>query len=148
MSKLAQPSGDDHPAAAEKNLSDAFTLLQQRRFDGAAYLSGYVVESALKTLWLTETGVPVGAAPWGNRGHNLSYLLGTVVSLAVVAGAKTAKYLGAATQALGNSAIAGWRPELRYRAPGMTESDADQWCHEAEAIFKETIGAMLLDGVI
>lgn len=42
--------GDDHPDAAAKNLDDASALFGARRFDGAAYLAGYVVECSLKTV--------------------------------------------------------------------------------------------------
>lgn len=56
MSKLRTSNGDDHPEAAHKHLLDAQTLMGQQRADGAAYLSGYVVECALKSLWLHETG--------------------------------------------------------------------------------------------
>ena len=60
MSNLKQPDGDDYPEAALKHLLDADTLLKGRRFDGAAYLSGYVVECALKTLIQVES--PAGRA--------------------------------------------------------------------------------------
>lgn len=41
---------DDFPKAALKHLQDGQTLLKSNRFDGAAYLAGYVVECALKTM--------------------------------------------------------------------------------------------------
>jgi HEPN domain-containing protein len=37
-------------SAAQKHLTDASLLLEQNRFDNAAYLSGYVVECCLKAL--------------------------------------------------------------------------------------------------
>ena len=49
MSTLRKPNGDDYPEAPLKHLQDADMLFKSRRFDGAAYLSGYVVECALKT---------------------------------------------------------------------------------------------------
>lgn len=49
MSRLKQANGDDYPEAALKHLQDADALVRGRRFDGAAYLAGYVVECALKT---------------------------------------------------------------------------------------------------
>ena len=49
MSRLAQPNGDDYPDAAQKHLVDADLLFQAGRFDGAGYLTGYVVECVLKT---------------------------------------------------------------------------------------------------
>ena len=41
---------DDFPKVALKHLQDAQALLKSNRFDGAAYLAGYVVECALKTM--------------------------------------------------------------------------------------------------
>lgn len=49
MSRLKRPNGDDYPEAARKHLRDADALFRGGRFDGAAYLTGYVVECALKT---------------------------------------------------------------------------------------------------
>ena len=112
MSRLCLPNGDDHPEAALKHLLDAAALLGQRRPDGAAYLSGYVVECALKSLHVLETGREL-------REHGFASLLRTVSSLATVAGAKTARYLGPATRGVLASPIGHWTPEMRYRAsPG------------------------------
>ena len=144
MSNLALPNGDDHPEAAQKNLADAQILCAQHRPDGAGYLSGYVVECALKALWLIEVGVPSGPAPWGRRGHDLSYLRAQVSALATVAGASTAKYFGASVAGVSTSAIATWTPELRYRPPMITERQAEAWCREAEAIFNETMAPCYL----
>ena len=49
MSRL-QSNGDNFPEAAEKHLEDASVLIAGARYDGTAYLAGYVVECALKTL--------------------------------------------------------------------------------------------------
>jgi hypothetical protein len=116
MSRLRTINGDDHPEAAHKHLLDAQILLGQQRADGAAYLSGYVVECALKSLWLHETGVPsAGPNPRGQKGHNLNLLASNVAALASVAGAKTARYFKSATSGVLSTAIASWRPEMRYQ---------------------------------
>lgn len=148
MSKVRQASGDDHAEAATKHLRDAAALLAAGRSDGAAYLSGYVVECALKTLFLYEaTPIPT-AQKWGNKGHDLSDLEKQVATQAVVAGAKTAKYYGAATRGLAAAAIAAWFVELRYRSAHLTQAVAQVWFNEADAVYRETIGAMYLDGVL
>jgi hypothetical protein len=67
MSRLALPNGDDHPDAAHKHLLDAEALLTQQRADGAAYSSGYVVECALKSLWLHEKVYPRKGACRGGK---------------------------------------------------------------------------------
>jgi hypothetical protein len=141
--------GDDHPDAAHKHLVDAQTLLGQQRADGAAYLSGYVVECALKSLWLHETGVPAGKQmPWGKKGHDLNHLATNVAALATVASAKTARYFKASTVGVPLSAIAKWTAEMRYRPATMPSSDAGAWCEYAAAVFQETVAQMRLDGVL
>lgn len=149
MSKLRTPTGDDHPEAAHKHLLDAQTLLGQQRPDGAAYLSGYVVECALKSLWLYETGVPTNnAMPWGKEGHKLEFLTNQVSAWATVVSAKTARYFGVATSSVPSSVIAAWKPDMRYRPSMMTTGDARAWCNVADAVFHETVAQMRLDGVL
>lgn len=149
MSKLALQNGDDHPEAAHKHLVDAQTLLGQQRADGAAYLSGYVVECALKSLWLHEEGAPTGnAMPWKRQGHDLNHLATQVTVLATVAGAKTARYFKAAMSGVSSSAIVAWKPEMRYHAPSMDLSDAENWYACARDVFQETVHQMRLDGVL
>lgn len=141
MSRLRTSNGDDHPEAAHKHLLDAQTLLGQHRADGAAYLSGYVVECALKSFWQLETGQ-------SRRGHDLRKLAQAVSAVATVAGAKTARYFKQATSSVSSSAIAAWRPEMRYWAATMTSGDAMAWCQIADNVFQETVAQMRLDGVL
>jgi HEPN domain-containing protein len=140
MSKLAQPNGDDHPEAARKHLLDAGTLLAQRRPDGAAYLSGYVVECAIKSLLVLERGAA--------HGHDFETLVEHVGAVATVAGAKTAKYFGRAVQGVTTSVIGAWKPEMRYHAPSMAIGDAQTWHDCARDVFQETVHQMSLDGVL
>ncbi|QKE41377.1 MAG: hypothetical protein HO274_08645 [Ferrovum myxofaciens] len=150
MSKLRTPIGDDHPDAALKHLLDAQALLGQSRADGSAYLSGYVVECALKSLWLLEVGVPLdNPMPWTRKnGHNLNELAKTVAGLASIADAKTARYFKTTTRGVLSSALVQWKPEMRYQSPCMSTHDAQAWVNIANDIFLETIAQMQLDGVI
>ena len=141
MSKLRAANGDDHPEAAHKHLLDAQALLSQHRADGAAYLSGYVVECALKCCWQLETGKQ-------GHGHDLHKLAQDVCAVAMVAGAKTARYFKGSTSGISSSTIAAWSPVMRYRAPTMTPGDAIAWCQIAENVFQETVAQMRLDGVL
>ncbi|HVQ76605.1 MAG TPA: HEPN domain-containing protein [Candidatus Binatia bacterium] len=141
MSRLRLPEGDDHPDAAHKHLLDAESLLAQQRPDGAAYLSGYVVECALKSLHVLETGR-------GLREHDFGSLVQQISAVATVAGAKTAKYLGRATRGVLTSAIGGWTPAMRYHAPAMALDDAQRWHACARNVFRETVHQMRLDGVL
>lgn len=140
MSNIAQ-NGDDYPGAAQKHLLDAKALLSSDRPDGAAYLSGYVVECALKSLLVLE-GATVP------KHHQLDQLRQEVSRLAIVAGAKAARYFGHAIQGVSTAAIANWRPEMRYRGASMATNDAETWHAEAKKVFEETIHQMRLDGVI
>ncbi len=142
MSKLRTSNGDDHPEAALKHLLDAQTLLRQQRADGAAYLSGYVVECALKSLWQLENGYP------HKNTHDLGGLAQQVSAMATMADAKTARYFKTATRSVSSSAIAKWRPEMRYRPATMTSEDAEVWCRIAGDVFQETVAQMRLDGVL
>lgn len=141
MSRLRLPNGDDHPDAAHKHLLDAAVLLAQQRPDGSVYLSGYVVECALKSLHVLETGKAL-------LSHDLGSLVQQANRVATIAGAKTAKYFGRATNGVPTSAIGAWIPEMRYRAPSVALGDAAN-CHAcAQAVFTETVHQMRLDGVI
>ena len=84
---------DDFPKAALKHLQDGQALLKTNRFDGAAYLAGYVVECALKTM----IGVENKKVP---RIHDLSELQSRIQALSVVAGSRTGHVYIAITQAI------------------------------------------------
>ncbi|HUW40188.1 MAG TPA: hypothetical protein VMV90_04210 [Rectinemataceae bacterium] len=148
MSKLRRPNGDDHPEAALKHLIDSQTLLDGQRPDGAAYLSGYVVECALKSILLLEAVITGGTGPsWsGGKGHDLSSLESAVATLAVTAGAKTARYVGSACSSLAGSPILAWNPEQRYRPEGIAQADAEAYHTMARDIYAETIAGMVLNG--
>jgi len=142
MSLLRLANGDDYPEASLKHLSDAEALLTKQRPDGAAYLSGYVVECALKSLHFIETGQEY-------IGHDFSKLLSQVVNaVAMVAGAKTAKYLGRATSSVLSSVLQYWKPDMRYQAPSISLGDAKTWYDCAKDIYYETVHQMKQDGVI
>jgi len=145
MSQLRQPNGDDHPEAARKHLEDARVLLAGMREDGAAYLSGYVVECALKSVILLATANAI-------KGHNLQELRLTALTASSVlwhTQAGVARYITSAVTGLGGSGISrGWRPAMRYQEPNMTTSQANAWFTEAQNIYRETVYQMVLDGVI
>jgi hypothetical protein len=142
LSRIARPNGDDHPAAAAKHLTDWRTLQHQNRYDGAAYLSGYVIECCVKALILVE-----GRPPWG---HDLRLLGGDALRLAAVPGARTARYApwhNAGHVVYHNTT--GWHPDLRYRPEGtLAAALVQQWIDEAEYVYSRTIVPMTLDGVV
>jgi hypothetical protein len=142
MSKLAQSNGDDYPDAAEKHLADADVLFQADRFDGAGYLTGYVVECVIKTYILVE-----GNKLWG---HKLNDLSSRALELAAISSSRTAKYPFKLTagHSMYNSQN-GWQVELRYKAVHtVTSQQAQDWLAEAKAVYTASIPQMKLDGVI
>lgn len=153
MSKL-RVTDDDHADAAGKHLGDARTLIDASRHDGAGYLSGYVVECALKAVILHDASFDPGSAThdptkltnWHKSlskkpyGHDLHKLATFVV------GVEGAKYL---PDLPGNAAVLSWRETLRYRAPGVLTKDHARAYYEWAALaYEQAIVAMRSDGVI
>ena len=142
MSRLKQPNGDDYPEAAEKHMGDSRVLMARRRYDGAAYLAGYVVECALKTLIQLETGRV-------EYSHDLPRLCDRLDTLAAQVSSRTGRfYLGAQKSLRASNILNHWEPEQRYHAPGITAKDARVWRLEAESAYRQIIGQLSLAGVI
>lgn len=140
MSLLKQRNGDDYPAAALKHLQDADVLIKGRRFDGAAYLAGYVVECVLKTLIQVETGR-------ADHSHNLASLQEQVAGFAGRAGSRTGRFLEAVAP-LDSSEILGWEPDMRYQEPGIAPDTAGMWFQDARDVYDRIIGSLLMDGAV
>ncbi len=142
MSRIKRPNGDDYPEAAGKHLVDASALLGAGRADGAAYLSGYVVECALKSIVSIE-----GGNAWG---HDLNELSQDALRLAALSGSRTARYVPRMTPRHSlYDAVVGWRETIRYREPGaVTAADATSWVGEAQAVYESTVVPMRIDGVV
>lgn len=141
MSRLRLPSGDDYPDAARKHLADADVLLAGERFDGVAYLSGYVVECAAKTVIQVETG---SAA----RSHDLAGLDRTLAALSARVGAQTAGLYSRAMPLLRHPDVLGWEPAIRYRGPAISGVDAGARFRAASDVYRVIIGGLVLDGVL
>lgn len=158
MSRLGdERSGEDHPEAARKHLHDARALAKVNRYDGCAYLAGYVVECAFKSVLLHE-------ASWDERAgehdrskldaerlhrqtnHRLGDLLDDIERVYAAATNRSARYLPRLPT---TKAIRGWNPSLRYRAAGhVTNEHAREMYESAIKIYDDTIGKMKLDGVL
>ncbi len=141
MSRLRQPNGDDYPAAARKHLKDSAALLTQGRADGAAYLAGYVVECALKTLLQMEQG----SAPWT---HALADLAKQVAGLTVRADVAVGRRCVVVAAFLKQAEILAWKPGMRYHEETTSGTDAATWQREAGDVYSKVIGALVLDGRI
>ena len=141
MSLLKQSNGDDYPEAALRHLQDADVLLARDRFDGAAYLAGYVVECALKTLIQVETGR-------ASRSHDLTSLRDEVGQLAAQAGVRTGRFYLAAAASLQASGILAWRPGMRYRDAELASNEAGTWLQDAHDAYHRIVGELFLAGEI
>ena len=130
---------DKFPKAALKHLQDAQELNSRNRFDGAAYLAGYVVECTLKTMIDVENqSVP--------RIHDLSQLQRQLQALGIVASSHTGHLYGIVTQAM--KQILSWKPEMRYQEPHISAAIAQSWVAEADVVYKRVIGDLTLAGRI
>lgn len=138
---MTGPATDDYPRAARKHLHDAMVLEVADRCDGAAYLAGYVVECAAKTLIQVETGQV-------RPTHELGKLRETLNVLASLADARTARLGVAMAMSLENARILDWRPQMRYRPPGVSARQARSWLREALAIYSLVMGGLAMDGLI
>lgn len=132
---------DDYRAAARRHMFDAAVLKGQQRYDGAAYLAGYVVECSLKTLIEMESG-PVKPV------HDLARLRDAISDLSRQADARTARFAGVVADVLQHAAILAWEPQMRYRASAVGADQAKQWTTEAQAVYSAVIGGLFLDGAL
>ena len=140
MSRLRQGNGDDYPDAARKHLEDAKVLLAGSRPDGAAYLAGYVVECALKTVVQLATGR-------SSHRHDLTGFCDQLDVLAAQASGRWGRtYLAAEASLRASRILNNWTPEQRYRSPGVIVVDATAWCQEADLAYREIIGPLQLAG--
>ena len=141
--RAATADRDDYPAAAAKHLADAELLYEAGHCDGAAYLTGYIAECALKTLVEVAGREPP-------RSHDLGRLRGRALELAALPGARTARYApapGDLDPLLEGGAA--WRPGLRYRGWGtVPEGRARRWLAAARGLYQRSVVEMRLDGVI
>jgi HEPN domain-containing protein len=119
---------------ARARLVDAQILLGAKRYDGAVYLGGYVVEVALKARicrTLKWVGFPETRSEFQSlrtfRTHNLDVLLSLSGREQKIKTNHLAEW----------SAVVTWDPEVRYKAPGSAQkSDADLLLKSAAALLK------------
>jgi hypothetical protein len=147
MSKLKQNSGEDYPDASKKNCLDARVLLDNDRFDGAAYLAGYVSECIFKTLIQVDKK---NSAPI--KTHDLDDLSSNAIKLMVLPNSRTARYFKYGQTGIAydkNRPPQGWNECLRY-FPGntVTPGKAKAWVQEAEQLYINVIGGLMKDGEV
>jgi hypothetical protein len=150
--RLPPPIEEDFPDASAKHLDDAHVLFDHGRIDGAAYLSGYVLECCFKTLVIFQMSggkPPASVLPHQLKKHGLSALSQEVQQLALVTG--PGNHVAPYVSGLGStrSIDAGWKVTLRYNSPGaVSEKDCLDWIIEAETVYQQTVGKMRIQGVV
>jgi HEPN domain-containing protein len=146
MSTKRQATGEDYPEAAIKHCEDARHLLSANRPDGAAYLAGYAVECALKTLVQVEE-----QSARLIKDHDLNGLSAAALRLAAQPTNRTARYLTnrELTTLRYDNPPRGWKESLRYYPTGtIPVPTAEQWVEEAERLYIEIIGELKKNGEI
>jgi len=132
--------GDDYCSAAGKHLDDARLLLDSHRFDNSAYLSGYVVECALKLA------VQLGGRRAKQYGHDLSRLVGPGLRLACQLSPSLRRYPVPSSPAV-NDVCGRWHPALRYQKKGtIAPQEAERWWAGADQVYRAIVVRFVLDG--
>lgn len=137
---MAEPN---YRAAAARHLRDAHVLHGQSRPAGAAYLSGYSVECALKALLEHGGQVPPFV-------HDLQHLRRAVLNLA---GARRGRSLTAIVRLPfslpfqygepGSGQVQHWHEALRYQPDEAISSElSGEWSGAAGTFYARTIGRL------
>lgn len=116
------------PNAACRHLVDSEHLLSVSRWDGSAYLAGYVIECSLKALIAHPTAPP--GVDLQNIGHNLSALIQTLDQMASSRKPTWKRHVPALLlqtlrSKLGSQPLE-WHPRMRY------ESTRPEWQLQAK----------------
>ena len=130
--KFSMISTSDLLTIANERLTDAETLLNAHRFDGAVYLCGYSIEIALKykiCKTLNWTGFPSTNKEFEKfkslKTHDLDVLLSFTGVETTLKSAHLAEW----------SAIAIWNPEARYNPIGVVSAaDATLMINSAKTL--------------
>ncbi len=130
---------DDYASASKRHLDDTERLFGLGRWDNAAYLAGYVAECGAKAV--------IGIAGYRVQIH-LDRLSRDVLALAADVSLAARRYridLDGGLAFLRRR----WSPHLRYTQTGSTnETDAEAIVEAATSVFAQTIGALVLDGLL
>jgi len=112
---------DDLLAISAARVEDATILLENERFDSAAYLCGYAVELALKAricVTLNWQGFPETRSEFENYSSFKTNKLDVLLRLSGLEQRIKAEHLSEW------SLIAKWDPEARYKAVGRADRES------------------------
>ena len=126
--------------AAARHLDDAMLLKSQQRFDNAAYLSGYVVECAMKAVLTASSLTPQ------RLGHELQTISVEAMPLLWIVAPAMRRYEIPASNDV-DELIRKWKPDLRYGESGeFCSVKAEQWTSAARQVFDSFVVNSVLDG--
>ena len=127
--------------ASARHFDDATQLITHQRYDNAAYLLGYVVECAMKTVF--------SAGPLmkpQKLGHDLNAISIDALQLLWIVAPAMRRYQIPESQDL-EDFIRDWDPSLRYRQSGaVDELQAKKWAVSAGQVFENFVVQSVLDG--
>jgi HEPN domain-containing protein len=127
-------SGKSLRLIAKERLRDSLALLATRRYVGAVYLSGYVVELALKARICKTLGweeFPESRREFESLASFKTHDLDVLLRLSGREKIVKERYL------FEWSAVRNWEPELRYRNPhGSAEIDAVSFVTSARTLLE------------
>ena len=113
-------------------MADCRALLAAGRYDAVMYLSGYVLEAALKAR-ICDTLGWAGFEESGNRGSMFRPLFVHDLNMLLLYSGREAYVLSRLSTEWNN--VRGWKPALRYTPNGATSrSSAEQRLSEIELI--------------
>jgi HEPN domain-containing protein len=131
--------------SAGRHLRDAKILLEEKRWDNAVYLAGYVVECSFKVLVEQYFKHDGGAVK--KYGHDLTELDGKTMERLRVLYPILDKQLPALR--IADTVLAQNHPERRYFKSGLwVEAEAENAVQRAEEIYREIIPELVLNGSI
>lgn len=129
---------EHYPNAAHRHLEDSKVLLDALRWDGSAYLAGYVIECSLKaTIVAPSPSCPKGQQ-WPGDGHGIDSLVSCVELMAASrrSGFKrnVPSHLLVAIKHASAEAPK-WHPNMRYKSAGVLEQESKRWWILAKRAF-------------
>lgn len=124
---------EDLKKLAKERLKDAKVLFKLKRYEGAAYLSGYVLEFALKAKvckTLGWTGYPETKKEFEEYKSFKTHKLGVLLRLSGSESKLKARYVA------DWSIINKWDPEMRYRSTSYGGKEVLEIINSTEIITK------------
>ena len=130
---------EHYPKAARRHLEDSKVLLDAQRWDGSAYLAGYVIECSLQALIVAPSASCPHGQSWPGDGHDLSSLAFRLGQMAASRRPGFKRNVSIQLLIAIKGALTGapnWHPRMRYESScSTTEVVAKRWWEIAKRAF-------------